>query len=209
MLRGALNAERVGLIRRVLADRLGRRLETDSWWQVVSPADNDLEELPYIVQHRRGAYWNEIAGLDAPVRLLVALASQDAGGVREGGNATAFDRDPGSVQGVVHRGPAELEDGQPKRRPVAEYDAAVRHILDARAGRGPLGDAYRVGLVRGALLRAVAEVDDHELRRMVQLLSPFDGLGAYDHLRLAPELEQLYLFLLQLLYFRDGGALSD
>ena len=46
------------------------------------------------------------------------------------------------------------------------------------------------------------------MRRAIRLLSPFTdgGLGTFDHLRAADEIEHLYLFFEQLQYLRDGGV---
>jgi hypothetical protein len=82
----------------------------------------------------------------------------------------------------------------------------VLPVIRAHAGAGALGEAYRHGPSGQALAAASAEVDDHVLRMITRLLSPFDGLGSHDHLLLAPEIEELYLFFAQLLFLRGGGA---
>jgi hypothetical protein len=57
---------------------------------IVRESDRDLAELVYIVQHRRGGYWNEISGLTDEAWLLVALASADSGGIRARGQPSPF-----------------------------------------------------------------------------------------------------------------------
>ncbi|MCI4065123.1 hypothetical protein MRQ36_22170 [Micromonospora sp. R77] len=208
-LRAALNTERSGLIRRVLADRLGRRLlDKEPWGLVVGPTDNDIAELPYIVQHQHGGYWNEIGGLTEPARLLVALASRDHGGIRPGGRRSALEADRQQVVRGVHH-TSEEPFAKPGTPGIRETNAAIIHILQAYEGRGMLGEAYRSGLSSEVFRRAAAETEDNVLRQATRLLSPIDGLGAHDHLQLAPEIEQLFLFFTQLLYLRDGGAVVN
>jgi hypothetical protein len=159
-------------------------------------------EFPYQLQHRRIDAWPELAGLPPAHRLLGALTNLDQDWVRRqehrADNDPTAPTPPGVVAGVI-------DPDVP-----GEPDHAVLFLLGAVTGRGAVGELYASGLTRHAdlLLDALAEVSEGDLRRAARLLSPFtpDGLGRYDHLRLATEIERLYLFVELMLFFRDGGV---
>ncbi|MBQ0905270.1 hypothetical protein [Micromonospora sp. U21] len=100
--------------------------------------------------------------------------------------------------------------GQVDQNVRGETDPAILFVLDVARGRGAVGELYDAGLTRhpDLLLDALAEVSEGGIRRAAHLLSPFtpQGLGWHDQLRLATEIERLYVFVEQLLFFRDGGV---
>jgi hypothetical protein len=202
-LRQALRTERVPLIRRALAGRLGGVLARNDL--ALPPdllVDTEPAELPYLLESYRSPYWGEVVGLPAPARVLVLLMNGYGEDIRPGRRPPRR-HDPGEASGGLsgHVFPPVQDDS----RPDDEADPAVRLVVAAAAGDGAPGEAYTKGLTLDRLLRALDDAGDRDLRRTAELLSPFGGLGACDHLSLAAEVERLHLFVEQLLYFRDGG----
>lgn len=200
----ALRTERVRMIRRMLAGRLGAVLSArDLGLPADLLRDTDPTDLPYLLERYPSPYWSEVVGLPAPVRLLVSLMNGYGEGVRAGDRPVVLRR-----RSTDQESDPVLTAVQQLTRTMSvavEPDPAVRQVIAAAAGTGALGAAYRKGLSLDRLLDALDSIDDHELRRARKLLSPFDGLGAGDQLTKIDEVEQLYLFVEQLLFFREGG----
>ncbi|MFC4018423.1 hypothetical protein ACFOW4_10780 [Micromonospora sp. GCM10011542] len=221
-LRSALVVERVAVVRRAMMNALGQMTEQsqhDADLVDVEPsplpavphdaADPADVQLPYRIQHQRADAWSKIARRPPAERLLIALANLDRRWVGRSENTadenatTSAAEGPGRLAypGVV---------GQVERNVRGETDPAILFVLDAAKGRGAVGELYDTGLTRhpDLLLDALAEVSEGGIRRAAHLLSPFtpEGLGWHDQLRLATEIERLYLFVEQLLFFRDGGV---
>ncbi|MET7372710.1 hypothetical protein [Micromonospora arida] len=224
MLRSALVDERVAVVRRAVMNALGQlteqsqpasegdEMESSSPSTVshglaaTDPAD---VELPYQIQHQRIDVWANIARRPPAQRLLIALANLDRQWVgrpeqrADEDETTPAAGGPGqpAYPGVV---------GQVDRNVRGETDPAILFVLDVARGRGAAGELYKSGLTRhpDLLLDALAEVSESSIRQAADLLSPFrpPGLGWHDQLLLATEIERLYLFVEQLLFFRDGGV---
>ncbi|RVX38047.1 hypothetical protein EDD27_0337 [Nonomuraea polychroma] len=77
----------------------------------------------------------------------------------------------------------------------------VLAALGVRGQSHPLARAYRGGV--GQL--APGEIPPNELRAAARLLSPLeqDGLGGYHWLPLVPEIDELYLYFEELLYYQE------
>ncbi|MEH1099539.1 hypothetical protein [Micromonospora sp. CPCC 205561] len=222
-LRSAVAVERVAVVRRAAMNALGQltaqsrepdlvEVEPASR-SVVPPASAAADpvdvELPYRIQHERVDAWAKIARRAPAERLLIALANLDRPWVGRPEARTDDDATASPVGGPgrpAHPGVV----GQVNRRVRGETDPAILFVLDVVRGRGAAGDLYDTGLTRhpDLLLDALAEVSEGSIRRAAHLLSPFttQGLGWHDQLRLATEIERLYLFVEQLLFFRDGGV---
>ncbi|MBF8187720.1 hypothetical protein ITP53_18675 [Nonomuraea sp. K274] len=98
---------------------------------------------------------------------------------------------------LANPGAPELAAGVRSQHPAETVLAA----LGVRGLSHPLARAYRGGLEQ----LAPGTITPNELRAAARLLSPFerDGLGAYDWLPVIPELDQLYLFFEELLYYQE------
>jgi hypothetical protein len=192
-LREALRVERVRIVRRAIAGRLGALLSESRGPLAETAHDADRTDLPYLVAPVRSPRWDDVAKLPPPIRALVALVNGYGRDIRAGRRRSAADPAIGSDVPAA----GDWAEG--------ETDEAVRLVVATAAGDGEVGAAYRKGLSFDRLLRALDESGDRELRRAAALLSPFDGVGAADHLPIVDELERLYLFIEQLIHFRDGG----
>ncbi|MER5705168.1 hypothetical protein ABT023_24940 [Micromonospora sp. NPDC002296] len=223
-LRAALAVERVAVIRRAVMNALGQLTEQSQHApdlvdvellpRSVVPHDPTAAEpadveLPYRIQHQRIDAWSKIARRPPAERLLIALANLDRPWVGRPENRTNENTTTSADGGrgrLAHPGVV----GQVDRNVRGETDPAILFVLDVARGRGAAGELYDTGLTRhpDLLLDALAEVSEGGIRRAAHLLSPFtpQGLGWHDQLHLATEIERLYLFVEQLLFFRDGGV---
>ncbi|MDG4788015.1 hypothetical protein O7626_19070 [Micromonospora sp. WMMD1102] len=210
----ALQVEQVAIIRRALAHRLGQAMSRDGGAILADTVlALDTDELPYLLEPYRSPYWQDIAGLPAPVLVPVLLANRYGRDIRTGRRAPQWH--PGNVVEAV---PAGVEEPDPAATndtadPAAteetldsgDLDPSVRLVARTAAGEGALGEAYTVGLTPDRLRRALDETHQEQLYRAARLVSPFEGVGVADHLTLADEIERLYLFLEQVLFYRRGG----
>ncbi|MFI7706200.1 hypothetical protein [Nonomuraea sp. NPDC049480] len=91
----------------------------------------------------------------------------------------------------------ELAAGAPTKHPAEPVLAA----LGVRGPNHPLARAYRSGVAQ----LAPGEIPPSELRAAARLLSPLepDGLGTYHWLPLVPEIDELYLYFEELLYYQE------
>jgi hypothetical protein len=161
----AIKVERAALLRRALADQLGRLPGRVVAEPLAELAEHRLAELPYLLQYGHRPPLGD-ARLPPEHRLLLALTDPKA--------------------------------------ESPELDEAGRLVVGTARGIGPLGRAYHFGLGPDAL----GALSDRDIRRAIRYLSPLTGagLGTFDQLRMADDIEQLYLFFEQVRYLRDGGA---
>lgn len=206
-LRHALQVERVAIIRRALASRLGRAMSRDDGGLLVEAMlDLDAADLPYLLEPYRSPYWRHVARLPAPVLVLVLLVNRYGKDVRTGQppvpkRRNSFADPPPAPVRLVEPVPTAADGAFDH----VEADPAVRLVVQTAAGEGAFGEAYAKGLTLERLQRALAKTNQHELRRAARLVSPFNGVGAADHLTLTDEIERLYLFFEQVRYFEEGG----
>ncbi|TMR14317.1 hypothetical protein ETD86_29070 [Nonomuraea turkmeniaca] len=98
---------------------------------------------------------------------------------------------------LANPGQPQLAAGAPAQHPAELVLAA----LGARGTSHPLARGYRSGVAQ----LAPGEFPPNELRAAARLLSPLepDGLGGYDWLPLVPEIDELYLYFEELLYYQE------
>ncbi|MFF0177326.1 myosin/kinesin family protein [Micromonospora profundi] len=204
----ALRTERVNIIRRALAGRLGAFMsEQHSDSLSGTLADTDPADLPYLMERFRSPQWSEVVALPASMRVLAAIGARYGGRGQQAGRSAGLRR--AEQEALRERDTATLTSRpRPSRgAPEDDFDPAVRLVLATALGGGALSDAYTNGLTLDRLLRALDATNDHDLHRAASLLSPFHGLGANDHLALVDEVERLYVFVAQLLFFVEGGII--
>nr|WP_055503611.1 AAA family ATPase [Nonomuraea pusilla] len=173
----ALQAEPLSMVRQAIA----RRMSVSSR----SPA----ECVDEVSRARRG---------HAPEALLLLARRQ---------RHTELDRPPRQLRelppelrilvAIANPGVPELADGAATHHPAE----AVLAALGVRGAAHPLARAYRYGV--GDL--ALVELPPNELRAAARLLSPLDheGLGTHDWLPVIGEIDELFLFFEELLYYQE------